>query len=143
MVTKLGPPVGCAVTHADKNYLALWGRAPDGHWWAVLGWVGYLRHDFREYEAVCSAWVFGEDIRQLDGADYDHVAKVRLGDDPTEWPRPWLASDLHYPQLTSARPALAPDGATWDTTPAYRRRLPRYELAEGRSRRWPPPSRRT
>jgi len=106
--------------------------------WALVGWLGYLRYDFREYEAVCSAWALAEDTVSVDGVDYSQVARVRLGVEPSEWPRLWLASDLHYAPLTRATPALPPDGTQWDTTPTYRRRTPHYELASGRSRRWPP-----
>src|SRR5882757_1197937 len=141
-VTKLGPPVRCALTHAEKTCLALWGCDSRGRWWVLLGWVGYLRYEFREYEAVCSAWVLAEDVIQVDGAEYGHVTRVRLGNDPAEWPRPWLASDLHYAPLTRARPADPPQGTAWDTTPAYRRRTPHYEQASGRSRRWPPSNRK-
>ena len=91
---------------------------------------------------MCSAWVPAEDLIQVDGADYGDVARVRLGDVPSGWPRPWLGSDLHYAPLTRATPAEPPDGTQWDSTPAYHRRTPHYELASGQSMRWPPSDRR-
>src|SRR5690349_4469044 len=107
-VTRLGPPVRCALTHAEPTYLALWGSDRPGRWWALVGWVGCRRCEWRESEAVCSGWVLAEDVIPVDGTDYNQVARVRLGAEPFEWPRPWLASDLHYAQMTRAEPALAP-----------------------------------
>lgn len=140
-VTRLGPPVRCVLTHGEKTYLALWGLSPGDRWWALVAWVGYIRYEWRTYEALCSAWVLAEDLIQVDGAEYREVPRVRLGDDPSAWPRPWLACDLHYASLTRATPAEPPDGTQWDRTPAYRRRTPHYELASGKSLRWPPPTR--
>jgi hypothetical protein len=139
-VTRLGPPVRCALTRAEPTYLALWGTDRPGRWWALVAWVGYLRFEWRDYEAVCSGWVIAGDTAPVDDADYGRVARVRLGSDPLEWPRPWLASDLHYAPLTRANPALPPNGTRWDSTLPHRRHKAHYELADGRSRRWPPPS---
>jgi len=42
------------------------GRDPSDRWWALLGWVGYLRYNFRGYTAVCSGWVPADDVMRLD-----------------------------------------------------------------------------
>lgn len=136
-LSQLGPLVRCGWTE-PPTYLALWGLGPSGRWWALLGWIGYLHYDFREYTAVCSAWALAEDVQRVEGTDYSAVARVRLGPDPAEWPRPWLATDLHYPLLTREVRPEPPEGARWDSTPAYRRRKPHYEMAGGPTLRWPP-----
>jgi hypothetical protein len=135
-VSKLGPPVRFALM-AESTYLAVWGRDPTGRWWALIAWAGYLRYDFRQYVALCSGWVLAADVFRLDGVDYSGVARLRLGPDPSAWPRPGLATDLHYAPLTRATPAKPPDGASWDRTLASRRKKARFEQWAP-ERRWPP-----
>jgi hypothetical protein len=133
-LTKLGPQVRCPLADPPA-YLALWGRDPHGHWWALVAWQGYIKRDFHDYTVLCSGWVVTGDVSKVDNGDYRQVGRVRLGPDPLTWPRPWLDTDLHYPQLTRDQPAQPPTGAHWSNKrPSRRGRIPRYEQARPEDR---------
>jgi hypothetical protein len=132
----LGPQVRAAIAHG-LAHLDLWGRDPRGQWWALLLWQDYARRGLtRPVAILCSGWLPGLDVHPIDGVDYGHVWRARLGVNLLTWPTPCTGSDLHYGPLSRHQHLDPPDGMTWAPThPRRHARIPSHEQARPRDQR--------
>jgi hypothetical protein len=132
----LGPHVWAAIAHGQAH-LDLWGRDPDGQWWALLVWEDYASRGLtRPVTVLCSGWLPAADLQPIAGGDYSQVWRARLGPNPLTWPTPSTGSDLHYGAVSRYQRLDPPDGMTWtSTSPRRRSQIPRYEQASPQDRR--------
>ena len=76
-------------------HLDLWDRDTDGHWWALLVWEDYASRGLtRSVTVLCSGWLPAADVQRIDGVNYSHVWRARLGPNQLTWPTPSTGSDL-------------------------------------------------
>jgi hypothetical protein len=115
--------------------LELWGRTPDGQWWALVSWEGWIAHGFERARSVqCAGWAAAEHVMPAPAVNYDRVTRIALDEDPTAWPRP--PGGLYYGVLTAGQKPEPPDGMRWSQPRiSTRERNARYEQAPPTDRR--------
>jgi hypothetical protein len=109
--------------------LELWGRDPDGRWWALVSWEAWLGRGFATPDPVlCSGWASSDHVLQTPGVNYERVTRIALTDDKASWPRP--PNGLHFGVLLPGQKPEPPEGMRWTQPRLNRReRQLRYEQA--------------
>ena len=115
--------------------LELWGRTPDGRWWALVSWEGWIAHAFERARSIhCAGWAAAEQVMPSPAVNYDRVTRITLDQDPGAWPKP-PAAVLYFGVPTAGEKLEPLEGMRWSQPrTSARERAARYEQAAPRDR---------
>jgi hypothetical protein len=115
--------------------LRIWGRTPDGRWWAMVTWEGWLAHGFEAASPTqCAGWASSDFVLRSPGVNYENIPRVVLDEDQSAWPPP--SGGLYFGVLTPGQRLDPPEGMRWSQQRLGRRERPlRHEQAPPRDRR--------
>lgn len=95
----------------------MWGRASDGQLWALISWQQRISVDGDATTLSYAAWVPADQLSQPPWMERESLRRVRLSEDPTQWPAPARWDGFYVGAWTSGD-LLSPPGAEVLTTSA-------------------------